>query len=222
MSIIFCILFVTSLIACGGLEVGLDEGTQDTLECISSDTCNEDDEDDEDGDTAESDDDDDDTNDDEETTVSNFSGTNETDSDSNGGIKVQTPSGYNSTSETQLLGTYQFDDFYTGYVDSDGNTRSRCDYNFPATIRGFSHVDDYFIDFETSGGDLVWVAELFEDDTFDFNIQFVDEFGHESIDLNCTCYIEDANQQDYYYDEGINCTCSSTKDGTCMALFKKI
>ncbi|MBF0105571.1 MAG: hypothetical protein HQM16_09630 [Deltaproteobacteria bacterium] len=96
----------------------------------------------------------------------------------------------------------------------------RCDntYNFPIVIRGYSHSSDDYIDFETNTGNLAWVAQVFPDNTFDFSIQFLNTFGNPSIQLDCTCQIEEGYL--YYYTDSVDCTCGG--DDKCTLSYEKL
>ena len=76
----------------------------------------------------------------------------------------------------------------------------------PYTVRAYSHNFEDAIDFEDSSGALVWVADTFPDESFDFIIQYVNSFNQPKLGMYCTCII----QKGYggYYGDEIQCTCS--------------
>jgi len=76
-----------------------------------------------------------------------------------------------------------------------------CDYALPSVVRLYSH--DNAIDFEDSTGKIVWVAEVYSDETFDLDIQFLNKFGHPSVTLSCTCEIIEYQ----YTSDEMSCTC---------------
>jgi hypothetical protein len=214
--------------ACGGLDIGLDDEAQATLDCLTDDSCDDDDS----GDTAEAATDDDDAEDsddaedtddsgdsdaaDEEThdhTLSgdSYDGSREDDDDTSGGILSDEPNGYEDTDDRYFMGTYE--NFH------DENPDCAYDYNLPNVVRAYSHNTDDFIDFETNTGSLAWIAEQYPDDTFDFSLRFLDAFGDPSISLDCTCTISPAYYD--YYNERIGCSCESD-DGTCDLGYEKM
>jgi len=146
-----------------------------------------------------------------------FEGSNEGDSDTGGGITVIEPAGYDDQAERFFMGTYSLGTNSGNYY-SDYSQRCDADYNFPMVIRGYSHLDDNFVDFETNAGSLAWVAKTFEDETFDFSVRFLDTFGQPSIQLDCTCEI-DEGYGDYYNDE-VQCSCGG--DDSCSLYYTKM
>ncbi|MBU0504525.1 hypothetical protein KJ708_00910, partial [bacterium] len=178
----FCILvlFILHMISCGDLKIkaGIDDETIDKINNIFDDGEEQISDEEQNSDHV---------------TADNFDGTNEEDEDTGGGITVIEPAGYDKNEESYFMGTWSVSfDYYAAYS-------SRCDieYNFPTVIRGYSHTYDEFIDFETSSGQLAWVAEVYPDETFDFSVQFLDTFGKPSVQLDCTCNIEEG-YGDYY------------------------
>ena len=68
---------------------------------------------------------------------------------------------------------------------------------------------------------LVWIADVYPDDTFDFAIRYRDSFGQPSVTVACTCYIR-AAYNNYYPDE-IRCTCDpSNSSDTCNIYYDQI
>lgn len=78
---------------------------------------------------------------------------------------------------------------------------------FPSVTRLYSYGDTIFI--ENNEQDLLAVASIFEDDTFDFSYLVMDEFG-DKVKSTCTCYYK---ENEWYGDEW-NCTCEND-DGVC-------
>lgn len=130
--------------------------------------------------------------------------------DTDGGIQYLEMDG-GQAKDRHFIGTFQFEEYgYYGSAYPDV-----CEYGFPMVVRLYSHDD--VIDFENSTGDLVWIARLFEDETFDFQVGFLNKFGQPSIRLVCTCYI-DEGYWDYYTDE-IMCGCDPAGDDENCSLF---
>lgn len=77
---------------------------------------------------------------------------------------------------------------------------------FPSVTRLYSYDD--FIYIENNQQDLLAVAELFQDDTFDFSFIVLNEFG-EKLKNTCTCYYK---EYEWYGDEW-DCTCDG--DNNC-------
>jgi hypothetical protein len=205
LAVIFCggIVLLTS---CGGLEVGLDDETLDAVECATGQS---------DCDTTQNASSD--STDDEIEHTANYEGSNEDDDNTGGGIEVIEPDGYNETEDRYFMGTYSEGSNSSLYSYSSQNCAN--EYNFPTVIRGYSHNDDSFIDFETNAGELAWVAEIYPDETFDFSMRFLDTFGHPSIQLDCTCEIAEG-YGNYYADE-IQCDCGSD-EGSCTLAYTKM
>ena len=134
--------------------------------------------------------------------------------DTEGGIEYLEQNSSN-IDDRLFMGTYQFQ----SYVYYSSSYPSACEYGFPLIVRAYSH--DGVIDFENASGKLVWIAELYPDETFDFEVGFLNKFGNPSIELICTCYIDEA-YYDYYSDE-IQCGCEPTNDDeNCAAFYEKV
>ena len=119
-------------------------------------------------------------------------------------------------SDRYFMGTYNLTSggYPLSCTSSYGNG-----YDFPSTLRLYSY--DYSIDFENSYGDLVWIADVYPDDTFDFRVQLLDSFGRPSNTIACTCDISVP-----YYDgkERVSCTCdpSYAGDETCSLTYDSL
>lgn len=98
-------------------------------------------------------------------------------------------------------------------VDSSGRyfvgsyhlyTHTSCNkyYTFPSNVRLYSRNNQ--VDFEGVNDQVLWTAEVYQDNTFDFTTQYLDELG-QGNDFSCTCYIKAGS---YYLAETLNCTCS--------------
>ena len=108
----------------------------------------------------------------------------------------------NNGMSRSFLGTYS-----KGYSSNDCSE----DYwgpglEMPAVLRAYSYGD--YIDFETSLSQLVWSAIVYQDNTFDFVVRYLDSLGKPSITLTCTCSIVDS----YYYSDHLDCTCDPSND----------
>lgn len=135
-------------------------------------------------------------------------------SDTSGGVQVVDD--YSPASDRYFMGTYiklSSSNFYY-----DGNKYKKCDYDFPKNIRAYSH--DNAIDFENSLAGLLWVAEIFDDNTFDFEVIFKDEFGFPSLSTVCVCYLEPPYYS--YQDEQIRCSCEVGDVDECFVSWEKI
>lgn len=132
-----------------------------------------------------------------------------------GGIEhLEVGNGYKKN--RYFMGTYQFVDYIYWY---GGSYNGECKYGFPLNVRLYSH--DNVIDFERSSGKLVWIADIYEDETFDFVVGFLNRFGNPSMELFCTCFIDD----DYWYysDDMIKCGCEpSNGDDNCEVYYEKL
>lgn len=208
-TLVFC---AAVLSACEDLKVGLDDGTQDTLECLLNQTCDatgegemEEETSDNDGGSEESNDAD--------------SGDDSSDmGDSTGGINIMPVS--DKGSNRYFMGTYSFSGTYRYPYDSCGDSWGN-GYDFPGVLRAYSYGNK--LDFEDNFGNLVWVADVYPDDTFDFMVQFLDSFGRPSNTVACTCEIETP----YYYQsdyEEISCVCDPTyaHDEVCSLTYKNM
>ena len=139
---------------------------------------------------------------------------NEESEDTDGGIEyLEADDDYKK--DRYFMGTYQFlDNIYYNSTYPEV-----CAYGLPLTVRLYSHDD--VIDFENSSGDLVWIADIYEDETFDYEIGFLNRFGNPSIELICTCFIEDSYY--YYRNEQIKCGCEPSNDDiNCAVFYEKI
>ncbi len=132
--------------------------------------------------------------------------------DTTGGLEYLEPDQKLETPR-YFMGTYELLEY--NYYSGNGI----CEQGFPVTIRLYSH--DEVIDFETSRGELFTTADLFEDNTFDFDVAFLDRFGKPSVDVICTCHFNDGYYQ--YTNERFLCTCdpSNSKD-SCGLIYEKL
>ena len=65
------------------------------------------------------------------------------------------------------------------------------------------------------------MAEVYPDETFDFDVRFQNSVGQPTIRVTCTCSIEEG-YGDYYPDE-IQCGCESSEDdGLCLQYWEKL
>jgi hypothetical protein len=203
---------IALLTSCGGLKVGLDDESLDAVECATGQRdC------DDTTQNASSDSSDDSEEADTPEHTANYEGSNSDDETTGGGIEVIEPDGYNESEDRYFMGTYSEGSNSAVYSYSSQNCANQ--YNFPTVIRGYSHNDDNYIDFETNTGELAWVAEVYPDETFDFSMRFLDTFGHPSIEMDCTCEIV-SGYSDYYSDE-IQCSCASD-EGACALAYTKM
>lgn len=179
------------LSACGGLKVGLDDDTLQSAECIINDSC-----DDNGGSTV---------------------GETDDSDDSDVEIIPIPADGYEESDDRTFIGTYSKLSHVSDYYDNHANYQ-KCEYDFPTNLRGYTHNQEDFIDFETNNGVLVWIARLFQDDTFDFTVAFQDSIGTREY-VDCSCYIE-PEYFDYYNDQ-IRCSCESESDD-CVIYYEKM
>lgn len=150
--------------------------------------------------------------DDDDTAGSGGSGTAQSgdDDSTDGGVEYLEPAG--GGGNRFFMGTYSYQQY--GYYPG---LWYDCDYGLPLTVRAYSHNDS--IDFETTSGQLAWVATIFEDETFDFDVGFKNKFGNPSLQLACTCYLE---EYEYYSDE-IKCACDpSNDDDACHVVYEEM
>lgn len=96
-------------------------------------------------------------------------------------------------------GSYELDEFNTtcndhGYSDPD--------LELPAYLDVYAYED--MIDFETDSSDLVWNAAVYPNDTFDFETNYLDWYGHASVILPCSCTIYQYGE----WQEVIECACT--------------
>lgn len=118
--------------------------------------------------------------------------------------------------ERFFMGTYSW--VSTSYFN--GEYQARCSQGFPNVVRLYSHSDTV-IDWETSGGDLVSVSEIYEDSTLDNSFVFLDGFGRASVSVLCTCELEDAYFE--YWDDRIVCDCNPSNSSTnCGIAYEKM
>lgn len=98
----------------------------------------------------------------------------------------------------------------------------RCEYTFPDDVDVY--LGDETLDFENESGELVWQAELNDDDSFEFTAHFLNQFGDEYIPLECSCEIygnEDDDEDDEYTEE-IRCNCEPLNDDRDCSVFYRL
>ena len=213
--------FIVSLLvitACGGLEVSVDDELVDGIDCAVNDRdCD-------DGDVGDGGSDD---AGDVDSTGSAGSkpsdsngheqeqgeGTNEDDKDTGGGVVIIED--YERDRDAIFLGTFMAQPYSSDYWQ----IAHQCDYSFPETIRGYSHDD--VIDFETSLGSLAFVADIYPDETFDFEVWFQNSVGQPTVQVTCTCLIEPAYYT--YHPAEIQCGCEGTdSEDLCLRYWDKL
>lgn len=133
------------------------------------------------------------------------------DDSTDGGVEYLEPAGGGGGNRF-FMGTYSYQQY--GYYPG---LWYDCDYGLPLTVRAYSHNDS--IDFETTSGQLAWIATIFEDETFDFDVGFKNKFGNPSLQLACTCYLEESE----YYSDEIKCACDpSNDDDACHVVYEEM
>lgn len=214
---IMIIALIVGISACKEISVGLDDEAQDALDCITSSGCEDEESDDGDevfvGDLEDEDEDD-------EGSGNNGNGNSHNSSDdyvdtgdSTGGVEIL-PTGRKGSSRF-FMGTYEINEYD---YDDCGDSYWGNGYDLPGVIRAYSHGDK--IDFEDNFGNLRWIATVYPDDTFDYNMQFLDSFGNPSNIVACTCYIEEPYSYSYDSDT-MKCTCDpmAAEDKTCSITY---
>jgi len=190
-----------ALPSCGGVEVGLDDETTELIECLQTDSCGE-----ESGAA--------DTTDDEGhgSPGEQGEGTNDDDEETGGGVVIEE---YERAEGAYFLGTFSSMEFHTDYYD----VADRCEYNFPLIVRGYLHGDT--MDFETQAEDLAFSALIYPDETFDFSVGFQNSLGQPTVEVTCTCTLEEG-YNDYFPDE-IHCGCESNEsDDLCLMYWREL
>lgn len=140
-----------------------------------------------------------------------YDGSNENDEETAGGVQILAPEGYDPNASVAHYGTFKLGtnsgNYYSSYSE-------RCDaeYNFPNIIRGWNHIQDDYIDFESNEEELLWIAKVTtEDETFDFTIRFLDVFSKPTVKLSCTCkLIEGYGKKKEYYKDELHCDCNGS------------
>lgn len=108
-------------------------------------------------------------------------------------------------SNRYFMGTYSLSTSYSYPYYSCGDSWGN-GYEYPGVIRAYSYGNK--IDFEDNFGNLVWTANLYPDDTFDFMTQFLDAFGRPSNTVACSCVI--GNPYSWSDLEQMQCACDPT------------
>jgi len=114
-----------------------------------------------------------------------------------------------------LLGTYTKLAVSANYYI--GNKYLKCGYNFPTNIRVYSLGNE--LDFISPNDDLVWIADIFPDETFDFLVTFNNSVGQPTMQTNCTCTIEESGYK--FKTESINCGCEESDKNSCKVIWEK-
>ncbi|MBU0505356.1 hypothetical protein KJ708_05115, partial [bacterium] len=127
--------------------------------------------------------------------------------DTAGGINFLEPKNKNIV--RYFIGTWEINEKRSTCTDKSG-----ADLDLPIILRAYSY-DDY-LDFETSMSELVWSGIIYPDETFDFEIDFLDKYGKPSIDLVCTCAM-----YEYYWNDTLECTCDpSHREHSCSLQYE--
>jgi len=109
---------------------------------------------------------------------------------------------------------YELDEFHSSCIDHGYGDP---DLELPTWLYAYSYGD--MMDFETSASRLVWNAELYDDDTFEFETNYLDWYGHPSVDFPCSCTIYHHGE----WDESIECSCDpSNTYSSCSFVYELI
>jgi hypothetical protein len=148
-----------------------------------------------------------------------------------GGSETETEASEEPGAEdTDVLVGEEYSDGETGLIVRRGNNRNDRKFlgtfdqnhvydtcpSWPSIVRLYSKDDTVFID--DNRGDLISSAKIFDDGTFDFDAEYADEFGRPSVDLICTCDLDESD----YYGTQMDCSCDLGDDDTCEILYDKI
>ncbi len=123
-------------------------------------------------------------------------------------------SSYYKGSSRSFFGSYELNEYYStcddyGYDDPD--------LELPTYLDVYSYDD--MMDFETSSGQLIWNAVIYSDDTFEFETNYLDWYGHPSVIFPCECEIYNIEHSD----ESIECVCEpSNTYSTCYFYYELI
>lgn len=134
-------------------------------------------------------------------------------SDMSGGIR---PVVISDSVDRFLIGTFSLS--AVGYPPSCTLSTGN-DYSLPGSVRLYSINQK--IEFETSFGQGLWIADIYSDDTFDFIIQFLNTFGTPSNSLECTCEFQGPFSDGL---ERIYCLCEPRKsdDHYCSLVYDSV
>lgn len=80
---------------------------------------------------------------------------------------------------------------------------------FPEITRMYTSGEEVYI--ENNRSDLIVYGKIFKDNSFDFDIDLLDSFGNPTIELGCTCLLND-NQ---WYGLSWECSCESDNGFKC-------
>ncbi len=138
-------------------------------------------------------------------------------SDSTGGVSTMPVT--QKGSNRYFMGTYSLSNSYSYPYYSCGDSWGN-GYDFPGVLRAYSYGSK--IDFEDNFGNLVWVANVYPDDTFDFMVQFLDGFGRPSNTVACSCVLE--VPYSWSTEEQISCACDPTYeyDEVCSLTYETL
>ncbi|MBU0506393.1 hypothetical protein KJ708_10400 [bacterium] len=127
--------------------------------------------------------------------------------DTTGGISFLEP--INKDVVRYFIGTWEINEGGSSCTDKEG-----ANLDLPIILRAYSY--GIYMDFETSMSELVWSGIIYPDDTFDFEINFLDKYGKPSIDLVCTCAM-----YEHYWEDTLECTCDpSHRESSCSLIYE--
>jgi hypothetical protein len=161
-------------------------------------------------------------------TVENTEDT-DTDIDTSGGIATSdtyddgsdVPEFDDDAPARHFVGTFQLSNSSSCAEDYYYSAYGASAPEIPSTVRVWSNVYAGTLDFELSGGKLGWFGELYQDNTIDFTINYLNVFGQPSEQIDCTC---DYKEKYYNYNtDQIDCLCEpSMINGDCTIRYNKI
>ncbi len=145
------------------------------------------------------------------------------DGDTSGGIMI--PEATDGDLESRVsLGTWRLNSYSTCQQDFIYSADRHDAPPIPDNVRIYSNIytDEYqTLDFQNTTGDLVTIATVYPDDTFDFMMRFLDQFGAPSETLNCTCEIIEAYYE--YTPDQIDCLCNPSQTANdCTVKYDKL
>lgn len=209
---IMLLALAASISAC---NVDVDSAIDQLVDAIDSEDCQNLEE--SENCVADDSDDSDDTESDSEIDTSGGIETHETYSDTGDDVPE-----FNDDSDSRFfVGTFQLknssscDDDYI-YMGTGASAPE-----IPTTVRVWSNVYANTLDFELSNGKLGWFGEMYQDQTIDFTIQYLNAFGQQSEFIDCTCEYTEGYYN--YTSDMIDCLCQpSMSDGVCNINYQKI
>lgn len=129
------------------------------------------------------------------------------DDDASGGLEYW--SSLDKGYPRQYYGTYELNEYHSTCND---HVYDDPDLELPAYLNVYSY--DNWMDFETSVGYLVWNAEIYSDGTFEFETNYLDWYGHPSVEFPCSCgFYELSDGQ-----EVIDCSCEPSNTGSLCTM----